>query len=99
MKKKTKAKILPSSEMILGVVNNEKNSIEELLLFYDKYILTASVQPAYSSEGVKVGYYIDEDLAQNIRTSIIESIPNLRKAIVTAINKEKESIFIVVSKI
>ncbi len=99
MKKNTKVIILPTSEMVLGVLNNEKKVIEELLLFYDKYILSTSMQPVYSAEGSKVGYYIDEDLAQNIRTSIIESIPNLRKAIITALNKNKESIFIVIPKI
>lgn len=99
MKKKTKVKILPSPEIILGVLNNEEKAIEELILFYDKYILSTSIQPAYSANGSKVGYYIDEDLAQNIRTSIIESLPNLRKTIIEAINKDKESIFIVVSKV
>ncbi len=97
MRKSTKVRILPSSEMVMGVLNGEKRVINEMIQFYDGYILAASMRPAYSAEGSQVGYYIDEDIAQNIRTDIFKCLPNLRKVVDVAINKKKNPVLVVVS--
>lgn len=99
MRKNTKARILPSSEMILGVLNNDKRVIEEMIQFYDGYVLAAAMKPAYSAEGTRVGYYIDEDLAQNIRMDIFKCLPNLRKATDALLNKKDNSVLVVVAEV
>lgn len=99
MRKNTKTRILPSSEMILGVLNNDKRVIEEMIRFYDGYVLAAAMKPAYSAEGARVGYYIDEDLAQNIRMDIFKCLPNLRKAADALLNKKDNSVLVVVAEV
>ena len=99
MRKNTKARILPSSEMIMGVLNNEKRVIEEMIQFYDGYILAAEMKPAYSAEGTRVGYYIDEDLAQNVRMDIFKCLPNLRKAADALLNKKDNSVLVLVAEV
>ena len=98
MRKNTKARILPSSEMIMGILNDDRKVIEEMIQFYDGYILAASMKPAFSAEGAKVGYYIDEDLAQHIRMDVFKCLPNLRKAANSLLNKKDNSVLVVVAE-
>ena len=101
MTKKSKRSniILPDTEIVLGALNDDKKSIERLLDFYDGYIMASAVKSAYSAEGQKIGYYIDEDLAQEIRMSVVKCLPNLRKTVNNIIDKKRKSILIVVANV
>ena len=76
MKKK---KIIPPADIILDVIN-EDTYAEEILKFYDKYIISVAKETLYDAEGNYKGVCINEDLAQEIRIAVLNSLPSLRKA-------------------
>lgn len=96
-KNRKKNTIIPPANVVLGVLNDDKKAIENLIEFYNGYIMSSALKTAYSAEGQKVGYYIDDDLAQEIRLSIVECLPNLRKTVRAVLNRKKNSILIVVA--
>ena len=69
---------LPPVDIVLSIVNDERDTAQKLLLFYDSYILGVASETAYAFNGAKIGVYIDEDLAQDLRLALIRCIPRLR---------------------
>lgn len=90
-------KRLPTAEMILGIINDEPEITEDIIHFYDGYIISLAVRNAYSAEGRQVGYYIDEDLAQDIRLALVESLPKLRQILKKLFKKKKEAVIVLIT--
>ena len=77
MKKK---KIIPPADIILDVINGDTYAEEKILKFYDNYIISVAKETLYDAEGNYKGVCINEDLAQEIRIAVLNSLPSLRKA-------------------
>ena len=75
-----KKKVIPPADMILNIINDEPHAGEIVLKFYDSYILEASKEYCYGVKGERIGHYVNDDLAQNIRLAVYNSLPALRKA-------------------
>jgi len=73
---------LPPADILLDILNDKKDASERILQFYESYILGIASEPVYSSDGVKMGIYIDEDLAQDIRLAVVRSLPRLRESVI-----------------
>lgn len=81
MKNRKKNKTIPD-HIILNILNREADSEKEVLGHYEAYIREAATEPVYSQEGNRTGYYYDEDLAQELRVALAQSIPALREALI-----------------
>lgn len=90
-------KYLPTAELVLGIINNEPNVADEIIHFYDGYIISLAVRNAYSAEGRQVGLYIDEDLAQEVRLALVESLPRLRQTLKKLLKKKKEAVIVLIT--
>ena len=82
MKRKTKKRILPSEKLILSVLNEESKASTDVLAFYDRYIQEMATDPVYSADGSKIGYFYDEDLAQELRLALSQSLPAVREILI-----------------
>lgn len=71
--------ILPSVDIILALLNNDSRKDIDLLDFYDGYIHAVATEPVYTFDGIKTGYFVNEDLVQEIRIELLKSLPTLRK--------------------
>lgn len=91
--KKTK---IPPADIILALLNNEPQKDIDLLDFYDGYIHAAATEPVYTVDGNRTGYFINEDLVQEIRIEFLKSLPPLRKRLIQNIlGKEPDKIPVV----
>ena len=81
MKCRKKSKIIPD-QIILKILNHSADSEEEVLNHYEQYIRKVVTEPVYSQDGNRTGYYYDEDLAQELRVALAQSIPALREALI-----------------
>ena len=62
--------------------SHSADSEEEVLNHYEQYIRKVATEPVYSQDGNRTGYYYDEDLAQELRVALAQSIPALREALI-----------------
>lgn len=81
MKNRKKNKTIPD-HIILNILNLEADSEKEVLGHYEAYIREAATEPVYSQEGNRTVYYYDEDLAQELRVVLAQSIPALRETLI-----------------
>lgn len=80
-KKKASKKRIPSADIILSLLNDESDSPDKILKHYDQYIKTASKEFAYGEGDQIVSFFINEDLAQEIRLAVLHCLPTLRRAV------------------
>ena len=81
MKCRKKSKIIPD-QIILKILNHSADSEEEVSNHYEQYSRKVATEPVYSQDGNRTGYYYDEDLAQELRVALAQSIPALREALI-----------------
>ncbi len=73
--------ILPTSELICDILNNEPYAAEKALTFYERYIRSMALEPARTPDGARTGYFYDEDLAQELRLALCRAIPSIRRVL------------------
>lgn len=81
MKCKSKRYILPDEKLILSILNRAPDASDEVLAFYDRYIREMATDPVYAADGSRTGYFYDEDLAQELRLALSQSLPAVRRVI------------------
>lgn len=95
---KSKNTIVPPADIILALLNKDPQNDLDLLEFYDGYIHAAATEPVYTSDGNRAGYFINEDLVQDIKIEFIKSLSPLRKKLIQRILcKESNQISVVVT--
>lgn len=82
MKRKAKRYILPSEKLILNILNGTSGASSEVLAFYDRHIQEMATDPVYAADGSRTGYFYDEDLAQELRLALSQSLPALREVLI-----------------
>lgn len=82
MKARNKKIILPSSKLVLKILNCDDDAKGEVVDFYERYIKEMATEPVYSKDGARKGYFYNEDLAQELRMALSECLPALRKVLV-----------------
>ena len=82
MKRKSRKRILPNEKLILDILNKEPNASEDVVAFYDRYIREMSTDPVYGPDGSRTGYFYDEDLAQELRLALAQSLPAVREVLI-----------------
>ena len=92
--KKSSEEILPDKGMILQFING-KDISDEVIEFYDKYIIKISELMIIDSEYNIEVKYIDSDLMQDLYLSILECLPNLRKNIISDSNFKDDIVDII----
>lgn len=100
-KSEQKKILVPPADIILALLNNEPQNDFDFLEFYDGYIHAAATELVYTPDGNKAGYFINDDLVQEIRIEFLKSLSSLRKKLMQNIqNKEPDKIpiMIMVSK-
>lgn len=80
--KNNKNPVVPPADIILALLNNELRNDLDFLEFYDGYIHAAATEPVYTADGNRTGYFINEDLVQEIRIDFLRSLSPLRKKLV-----------------
>lgn len=82
MKNRQRRHIRLGKNLVLKVINREPSARDEIVGFYDRYIREMATDPVYGSDGSITGYYIDNDLAQELRIALSESLPAARKVLI-----------------
>ena len=82
MKCRGRNRILPGEKLVLNILNAETGASEQTVSFYDRYIQEMATDPVYGSDGARTGYFYDEDLAQELRVALSQSLPALREALI-----------------
>lgn len=82
MKNRHRKEIRLGKNLVLSILNKEPSARDEIVGFYDRYIRDLATDPVYSSDGSMTGYYIDNDLAQELREALSESLPALREVLI-----------------
>ena len=82
MKQNSNKRILPSDKLVLGILNGEATASEDVLIFYERYIQEMATDPVYAADGSRMGYFYDEDLAQELRLALSLSLPTVRKVLI-----------------
>ena len=82
MKRKAKRQILPNEKLILSILNAASGAPEHALAFYDGYIRKMATEPVYAADGTRTGYLYDEDLAQELRIALSQSLPAVREVLI-----------------
>lgn len=82
MKRRNRKRILPSEKMVLNILNSEPDASEETLSFYERYIKEMATDPVYAPDGNRTGFFYDEDLAQELRLALSQSLPAVREALI-----------------
>lgn len=77
-KRVQKIVLVPPVDIILALLNNEPTKDIDFLQFYDGYIHATATEPVYTVNGTKTGYFINEDLEQEIKIEFLKSLPTLR---------------------
>ena len=60
-------------------VDNNLLSKMDLLNYYENYIHSAAVEQIYTSDGDRKGFFVNEDLMQEIRIEFFQSLPILHR--------------------
>ena len=82
MKLKGNRRILPFNTLVLNILNDTPGAAEETLNFYEKYIRQMATDPVYAADGSRTGFFYDEDLAQELRLALSQSLPALRETLI-----------------
>lgn len=83
MKMRAHEKIfIPPADIILELLNDDPQKDIDFLNFYDGYIHKIAEEPIYTADGGITGYFINEDLVQEIRIEFIKSLKTLRKKLI-----------------
>lgn len=78
-KKARKVVLVPPVDIILALLNNEPEKDIDLLKFYGGYIHATATEPVYAANGIKTGYFVNEDLEQEIKIEFLKSLSALRQ--------------------
>ena len=73
-------KMFPSRDTVYDILNNQNNCEQQLLDFYNAYIMAVSCLSVYTDAGDYKKYYIEE-LENEIKNRIIIKLPVLRIAV------------------
>lgn len=73
-------KMFPSKDTVYNILNNQNNCEQQLLDFYNAYIMAVSGVSVYTDAGDYKKYYIEE-LENEIKNRIIIKLPVLRIAV------------------
>lgn len=73
-------KMFPSRDTVYDILNNQNNCEQQLLDFYNAYIMAVSFVSVYTDAGDYKKYYIEE-LENEIKNRIIIKLPVLRIAV------------------
>lgn len=90
--------LIPSADIILALLNNELRNDLEFLEFYDGYIHAAATEAVFAVDGNKAGYFVNEDMVQEIRIEFLKSLPLLRKRLMQVIHCNKFCEFPIIIK-
>ena len=82
MKNKHRKEIRLGKNLVLSILNKEPTTKDDIVAFYDRYIRDMATDPVYGPDGSRTGYYIDDDLAQELRTALSESLPAVREVLI-----------------
>lgn len=82
MKNKQRKQIRLGKNLVLKVLNREPSAREEVVEFYERYIREMATDRVYGPDGAVTGYYIDNDLAQELRMALSESLPAVREVLI-----------------
>lgn len=82
MKNRQKRNIRLGKNLVLKVLNREPSVRDDVVGFYERYIREMATDPVYGSDGAITGYYIDNDLAQELRLALSESLPAVREVLI-----------------
>lgn len=82
MKRRGKKRILPSEKLVLNILNGETDASEQTVSFYERYIREMATDPVYAADGSRTGYFYDEDLAQELRIALSQSLPAVREVLI-----------------
>ena len=73
---------IPPADIILELLNDNPQKDINFLDFYDGYIHKTAEELIYTTDGSKTGYFINEDLVQEIRIEFVKSLKTLRKKLI-----------------
>lgn len=82
MRHRGKKHILPDEKLVLSILNKDPKAQDETLSFYERYIREMATDPVYGSDGARNGYFYDEDLAQELRVALSQSLPAVREVLI-----------------
>ena len=82
MKRRGRKRILPSDKLVLNILNGESDASEQTVSFYERYIREMATDPVYAPDGSRTGYFYDEDLAQELRVALSQSLPAVREVLI-----------------
>lgn len=82
MKNKQRKRIRLGKNLVLSILNQERSAGDDVVDFYEHYIRDMATDPVYGPDGSKTGYYIDNDLAQELRMVLSESLPAVREVLI-----------------
>lgn len=82
MKRRGRKRILPGEKLVLNILNEESDASEQTVSFYERYIREMATDPVYSADGSRTGYFYDEDLAQELRMALSQSLPAVREVLI-----------------
>lgn len=88
---------VPPADIILNLLNDEPQKDIDFLDYYDGYIHSAATEPVYTSDGNRHGYFINEDMVQEIRIEFVRSLPVLRRKLIEKFFTH-EAVIIMLSK-
>ena len=86
---KSKSKL---SKVIVDILNNNPRADVSLLEYYDPYIIKVGTKADDDTT------YVDEDLIQEIRVSVLKAIPQLRNTLIEK-HIKSDSVIILLTKI
>ena len=82
MKHRERKRILPGEKLVLDILNSETGISENTISFYERYIQEMATDPVYGPDGARTGYFYDEDLAQELRVALSQSLPAVREVLI-----------------
>lgn len=88
---KKKNKKIPPADIILNVLNENDTAQDEILEFYENYIIAVAnenINSTFSYEDAK-------DLAQEIRIAVAKCLPALRKVLLRSCTESKSMIVVI----
>lgn len=90
---------VPPADIILGLLNDDPSTDKVFLDFYDSYIHAAATEPRFTSEGDFDSYILNDDLLQEIKITLVRSLPVLRRKILDYLNGEPVFVIVVADKL
>lgn len=70
---------VPPADIILNILNGADEAAEQILDYYEGYIIVSATFPIYDEAGAYLGLYADHDLMQDMRLNLYNSIPALKR--------------------